>query len=138
MSSTHRDSSVGEAIADTVGISDASRDDTTSKADREAAAPVPVGGSREEAAGPKATQRAVEAAGRRIAGDQAEQVRGRGEAGARDEGGGGSMLPLRVWVGTWNLAGRDLHEWEDIEEWLTPVKQQADLYVFCIQELVRN
>ncbi|PFH32959.1 hypothetical protein BESB_081580 [Besnoitia besnoiti] len=45
-------------------------------------------------------------------------------------------VPLRIWIGTWNMAGRDLHEWDDIEQWLTPVKEQADVYVFCVQELV--
>ncbi|RQX70678.1 endonuclease/exonuclease/phosphatase domain-containing protein [Toxoplasma gondii CAST] len=62
--------------------------------------------------------------------------RRRGEGDRRAERVGGGDVPLRLWVGTWNLAGKDLHEWDDIEPWLTPVKEQADVYVFCIQELV--
>ncbi|PHJ16349.1 endonuclease exonuclease phosphatase domain-containing protein [Cystoisospora suis] len=140
VSSTDRDSSVGEAKADncTAGVT-GSRQDSAGSGDFRAAAtaaPALVNDSKEHAAGSTVAQRAVGAARRSTPEEQAQQLRGEREAGVKEEGAGGSMLPLRVWVGTWNLAGRDLHEWEDIEEWLTPVKQQADLYVFCIQELV--
>ncbi|OEH75493.1 endonuclease exonuclease phosphatase family related protein [Cyclospora cayetanensis] len=48
----------------------------------------------------------------------------------------GSPVPLRIWIGTWNVAGRDIHEWDNLEDWLTPINEQADLFVFCVQELV--
>lgn len=47
-----------------------------------------------------------------------------------------SSVPFRVWIGTWNVAGRDIHEWDHLEDWLTPVNEQADIFVFCVQELV--
>ncbi|KAL8272502.1 hypothetical protein Esti_003625 [Eimeria stiedai] len=47
-----------------------------------------------------------------------------------------SSVPLRIWVGSWNVAGRDLHEWDNLEDWLTPTNEQADVFVFCVQELV--
>eukprot|EP00922_Rhytidocystis_sp_ex-Travisia-forbesii_P039242 GHVS01058395.1.p1 GENE.GHVS01058395.1~~GHVS01058395.1.p1 ORF type:complete len:1152 (-),score=117.00 GHVS01058395.1:1462-4917(-) len=44
---------------------------------------------------------------------------------------------LSVWVGTWNVAGRELfEEYEDLDDWLTCKKELADVYVFCIQEMV--
>lgn len=49
-----------------------------------------------------------------------------------------SAVPLRVWIGTWNVAGREIHEWDNLEDWLTPVNEQADIFVFCVQELVGN
>lgn len=54
------------------------------------------------------------------------------------EGGEAPHVPLRIWIGTWNVAGREVHEWDNLEDWLTPVKEQADIFVFCVQELVSN
>ena len=51
---------------------------------------------------------------------------------------GAPTVPLRIWIGTWNVAGRDIHEWDNLEDWLTPVNEQADIFVFCVQELVRS
>ncbi|KAF8820867.1 endonuclease/exonuclease/phosphatase domain-containing protein [Cardiosporidium cionae] len=43
---------------------------------------------------------------------------------------------LRMWCGTWNLAGQDLYELDSLEEWLFTHPEQCDIYVFCFQELV--
>lgn len=59
-------------------------------------------------------------------------------AESQERSDGSFQIPLRVWMGSWNVAGRELREWDELEDWLLPSREQADVYVFCVQELVRQ
>ncbi|SJK86373.1 inositol-1,4,5-trisphosphate 5-phosphatase [Babesia microti strain RI] len=43
---------------------------------------------------------------------------------------------LKIWCGTWNIAGMRMQECDDLQDWLNYGTPRCDIYAFFIQELV--